>query len=80
MSGPQPSQAWLTPFIQENANGWRTKSVLPNPSFKGEAQRHGTLAIKRRGLWPHFSPAVQCAMPLGLPLNSNVRPHKNRPS
>jgi hypothetical protein len=26
--------------------------VLPNPSFKGEAQRHVTLAIKRRGLRP----------------------------
>jgi hypothetical protein len=26
--------------------------VMPNPSFKGEAQRHGTLAIKRRGLRP----------------------------
>jgi hypothetical protein len=26
--------------------------VLPNPSFKGEAQRHVTLTIKRRGLRP----------------------------
>jgi hypothetical protein len=26
--------------------------VLPNPSFKGEAQRHVALAIKRRGLRP----------------------------
>jgi hypothetical protein len=26
--------------------------VPPNPSFKGEAQRHVTLAIKRRGLRP----------------------------
>jgi hypothetical protein len=26
--------------------------VMPNPSFKGEAQRHVTLAIKCRGLRP----------------------------
>jgi hypothetical protein len=50
--GPQPSRAWLAPFVQENAKCWRTKIVLPNPSFKGEAQRHGTLAIKRRACGP----------------------------
>jgi hypothetical protein len=72
MFGPQPSQAWLAPFIQQNANGWRTKSVLPNPSFKGEAQRRGTLAIKRRGLRPHFALAVQRATPPGSPLTQTL--------
>jgi hypothetical protein len=34
------------------SSGAAPRQVLPNPSFKGEAQRHVTLAIKRRGLRP----------------------------
>jgi hypothetical protein len=68
----------VAPFIQENANGWHTKSVLPNLSFKGEAQRHGTLAIKRRACGP-FCACCPARHAVGLPLNSNVRPHSPPP-
>jgi hypothetical protein len=36
--------------------------VMPNPSFKGEAQRHGTLAIKCRALRPilHLLTSAPC--------------------
>jgi hypothetical protein len=47
-------------------------TVAPNPSFKGEAQRRGTLAIKRRGLRPHFALAVQRATPSGSPLTQTL--------
>jgi hypothetical protein len=50
----------------------RLHSWEPNPSFKGEAQRHGTLATKRRGLWPHFALAVQRATPSGSPLTQTL--------
>jgi hypothetical protein len=58
--------------LQHCIQGSRTGELTPNPSFKGEAQRHGTLAIKRRGLRPHFSLAVQRAMPLGSPLTRTL--------
>jgi hypothetical protein len=36
--------------------------LLPNPSFKGEAQQHGTLAIKCRALRPilHLLSSAPC--------------------
>jgi hypothetical protein len=46
--------------------------MTPNPSFKGEAQRHGTLDSKRRGLRPHFALAVQCTTPPGSPLTQTL--------
>jgi hypothetical protein len=53
---------------------FRLAPALPNPSFKGEAQRRGTLAIKCRAYGP-FCPCCPVRQAAGLPLNSNVRRH-----
>jgi hypothetical protein len=45
--------------------------VMPNPSFKGEAQRHGTLAIKCRACGP-FCTCCPVRHAAGLPLTPTL--------